>query len=110
MEGEHSLVLEEVVGGKIEVSRPKAIVAGSSSRDASSDRSGYGFDAQGEENRVVDPCESARNYDFGALTVTVGHIQQLEALGYFAEGFAHEPGEEVVPEAISIASSLAMGQ
>jgi hypothetical protein len=28
----------------------------------------------------------------------VGHIQQLEALGYFAKGSALEPGEEVVPK------------
>jgi hypothetical protein len=28
----------------------------------------------------------------------VGHIRQLEALRYFAEGSAREPGEEAVPE------------
>jgi hypothetical protein len=44
----------------------------------------------------MDPRESAWSYDFGASTITVGHIRQLEALGYFAEGSACEPGEEVV--------------
>jgi hypothetical protein len=46
----------------------------------------------------VDPRESEQSYDFGASTVTVGCIRQLEALGYFAEGSAREPGEDVIPE------------
>jgi hypothetical protein len=44
----------------------------------------------------LDLRESKRSYDFGPITVTIDHIRQLEALGYFIEGFAHEPGEEVV--------------
>jgi hypothetical protein len=39
-----------------------------------------------------------QRYDFGALTITMGRIHQLEALGYFAEGSMHEPGEEVVSD------------
>jgi hypothetical protein len=44
----------------------------------------------------VDPRESLRCYDFGPSTVIVGHIRQLESLGYFAKGSACEPGEEVI--------------
>jgi hypothetical protein len=52
--------------------------------------------------------------DFGASTVTVGPIRQLEALGYFSEGSVREPGEEVVPEpaddeAISFEQFFAVG-
>jgi hypothetical protein len=47
---------------------------------------------------VVDPCKSARSYDFGLSTVTVGRILQLEALRYFAEGSVREPREETIPE------------
>jgi hypothetical protein len=46
----------------------------------------------------MDPHESTWSYDFGPSIITVGRIRQLEALGYFAEGSAHEPGEEVIPE------------
>jgi hypothetical protein len=46
----------------------------------------------------VDPCESVWSYNFGPSTITVGRIRQLGALGYFAEGSAREPGEEVIPE------------
>jgi hypothetical protein len=46
----------------------------------------------------VDPRESVWSYDFGASTVTVGRICELEALGYFAEGSMREPGEEVFPD------------
>jgi hypothetical protein len=35
---------------------------------------------------------------FGPSTVTVGRIQHLALLGYFAEGTAREQGEEVVSE------------
>jgi hypothetical protein len=46
----------------------------------------------------VDPCELAWSYDFGVSLVTVGRIQQLQTLGYFAEGSACEPGEGTVPK------------
>jgi hypothetical protein len=73
MEGEHSPILD-VVGNEAEVSRPEATVTTTSSGDIMSGRSGDGTDAQGEESGAVDPRESARSYDFGALTVTVGRI------------------------------------
>jgi hypothetical protein len=46
----------------------------------------------------VDPHEFAWSYDFGVSSVTVGHIRQLESLGYFTEGFVCEPGEETILE------------
>jgi hypothetical protein len=95
MEGERSLILD-VVGDETEVSWPEATMTGSLSGDTSSGRSRDGTDAQGEESGVVDPREFVWSYDFGASIVTVGHFRQLEALGYFAEGFAREPREEVV--------------
>jgi hypothetical protein len=98
MEGERSPVIEEVVGGEKEVSRQEETLTGSSSRDASSDKFGYCTEAQGKESETVDPHESSRSYDFGASTVTIGRISQLETLGYFAKGSTCEPGEEVVPE------------
>jgi hypothetical protein len=44
----------------------------------------------------VDPHESSRSYVFGPSTITVGRIQHLALLGYFAEVTAREQGEEVV--------------
>jgi hypothetical protein len=41
--------------------------------------------------------ESTRSDDFGASSVTVGHIRQLESLRYFAKGSAREPGEDIAP-------------
>jgi hypothetical protein len=98
MEGEHSPVIEWVVGGETEVSRPEETTTGSSSGDASSDKFGDGTYAPGEESKIVDPLESSRSYDFGASTATIGRIRQLETLGYFDEGSAREPGEEVILE------------
>jgi hypothetical protein len=46
----------------------------------------------------MDPCKLVRSYEFGASSVTVGHIHQMESLGYFTEGSAREPGEEIVLE------------
>jgi hypothetical protein len=45
----------------------------------------------------VDPRELMWSDEFGASLVTVGHICQMESLGYFIEGSAHEPGEEIMP-------------
>jgi hypothetical protein len=39
-----------------------------------------------------------QSYDFGASSVTVGRIHQLDSLGYFAEGSMHELREETVWE------------
>jgi hypothetical protein len=44
----------------------------------------------------VDPCEAEHSYDLVPSIVTVTHIRKLEALGYFIEGSAREPGEEVI--------------
>jgi hypothetical protein len=46
----------------------------------------------------MDLHESTRSYDFGASSITLGHIHQLESLRYFVEASAHEPREETVPE------------
>jgi hypothetical protein len=93
MVGEHSLVPEEVVGGEAEVPRPEVTVTDSSFGEDTSDRSRDDTSDQDKESGVVDPRESSRSYDFGPLTVTVGRIRQLEALGYFAKGSVREPGE-----------------
>jgi hypothetical protein len=74
MAGEHSLVLEEAVGGEAEVPRPEVAVSDSSFRGDTSDRSGDDIGDQDEESGAVDPRESARSYDFGPSTMTVGRI------------------------------------
>jgi hypothetical protein len=99
MEGERSPILD-VVGEEAEVSRPEVSVTGSSSEDTSSGGSENGANVEGEESGAVNPRESVRSYDFGALTVTVGRIRQLEVLGYFVEGSTCELGEEVVPDPV----------
>jgi hypothetical protein len=98
MVGEHSLVLEEVVGGEAEVPRMEVTATDSSSREDTSDRSRDDTSNQDEESGAMDPRESSRSYDFWPSSVIVGCIRQLEALGYFAKGSAREPGEEVIPE------------
>jgi hypothetical protein len=98
MEGNRSPVPEEVVTGEAEVSWPDATASGSSSGGDSGDRFRDGTDGHDEESGTVDLREVERSYDFGSATVTVGCIRQLEALGYFIEGSAHEPSEEVVPD------------
>jgi hypothetical protein len=69
MEGERSPVLEEVVGREAEVCRLEAAMTGSYSRDDSNDGLRDVTDAKGEESGAIDPCESARSYDFGASTL-----------------------------------------
>jgi hypothetical protein len=98
MAGEHSRVLEEAVGGEAEVPRLEVIATDSSSEGDTRDWSRDDTGDQDEESGAVDPREFAWSYDFGPSTITVGRIRQLEALGYFAEAFAHELGEEVIPE------------
>jgi hypothetical protein len=69
---EHSLVLEEAVGGEAEVPRSEVTVTNSSSGGDTSDRSRDGTSDQDEESGAVDPCESMWSYDFGPLIVTIG--------------------------------------
>jgi hypothetical protein len=98
MAGEHSPVQEEVVGVEAAVPRPKVCATDSSSKNDTSDQSG-GESGDGDEaSRAVNQRESERSYDFGASIIIVGRIRQLEALGYFPEGSACEPGEEVIPK------------
>jgi hypothetical protein len=80
------------------VSRLEATATGSSFEGESGDRSKGGFDSHHDESRAMDPCEAECSYDFRPSTVTVDHIQQLEALGYFIEGSMQELGEGVVPD------------
>jgi hypothetical protein len=95
MEGEGSPVID-IMGNVPEGPLPEASTASFSS-DASS--SGAASDvAETKAEASVDPCELMRSYEFGASSVTVGHIRQMESLGYFVEGSTCEPGEEIVPE------------
>jgi hypothetical protein len=59
MAGEHSTVLEEVVGGEAEVPRPEVIATDSFSGEDTSDRSRDDIGDQDEESGTVDPCESS---------------------------------------------------
>jgi hypothetical protein len=103
MEGEGSPILD-VIGDVskvpvLEVSRKaplsEASTTGSSSDDSLEMVTSYDIEAQAEDTLVMDPREAARSYDFGASSVTVGHIRQLNTLAYFAKGSAHEPREEL---------------
>jgi hypothetical protein len=96
LEGDRSPVPDEIPAGKTEVPRPKATATGSPSKGDSGDRSKGGSSGCDEESTAMDPRESKHSYDFRPSTVTVSRIRQLEALGYFIEGFACEPSEEVV--------------
>jgi hypothetical protein len=94
IEEEHSPIID-IVGDMPNAPLPEALMASSSS-DASS--GGAASDvAEIEAEDVVDPREHEQCYDFGASSVIVGRIQQLESLRYFAEGSEHEPGEETIP-------------
>jgi hypothetical protein len=62
------------------------------------DRSRDGIGDHDEESGVMDPRECERSYDFRPSTITVSHIRQLEALGYFIKVSVRETGEEVVPD------------
>jgi hypothetical protein len=74
MEEEHSLILD-IVGDEPEAPWLEVSVTGSSSKDSSGGGSGDDADAKVEDIRVVDLHESVRSYNFGASTVTVGHIR-----------------------------------
>jgi hypothetical protein len=54
--------------------------------------------AEAEHTIVMGLRESAWSCDFGASSVTVGLICQLESLRYLAEGSACEQGEETILE------------
>jgi hypothetical protein len=95
MEGEGSLIID-IVGDASKGPLPEASMA-SSSLDASLGEVASDASKTDVED-TTDPQELARSYDFGASSVTVSRIRQLESLGYFAEGSACELGEETVPE------------
>jgi hypothetical protein len=106
MEGEGFPILD-VVGDESKVSLSevsmkvplsKVSTTGSSSDDSSEAVTSDDAETQVEDTLVLDPHEAVRSYDFGASSVTVGRIHQLESLGYFAEGSVHEPGEEIIVE------------
>jgi hypothetical protein len=42
--------------------------------------------------------ENSQTYCFGALTITQGHIREMVDKGYFTEGEARAPREEITPE------------
>jgi hypothetical protein len=42
--------------------------------------------------------ENSRMYNFGASTVTLGHIKEMEERGYFADSEARAPGAKAVQE------------
>jgi hypothetical protein len=98
MEGEGSPVID-IVGNALKGPLPEASEASmaSSSSDTSSSRAASDVAETGAE-ASVDPRELTRSYEFGASSVTVGRIRQMESLGYFAEGSVRESGEEIVPE------------
>jgi hypothetical protein len=95
MEGEGSPVIY-IMGDAPKGPLPEASTANSSS-DASSSRAASDV-AKTKAQASVDPCELTWSYKFRASSVIVGRIRQMESLGYFTEGSAREPGEEIVPE------------
>jgi hypothetical protein len=58
--------------------------------------SGYGnFDSVDEK---ASDNENSHTYNFGASTITLGHIKEMEEKGYFVNGEARAPGAETMPE------------
>jgi hypothetical protein len=95
MEGKGSPVID-IVGDAPKGPFSKASTASSSSNASSSGASSDVAEIQAEA--FVDPREVMWSYEFGASSITVDHIHQMESLGYFTEGSAREPGEEIVSE------------
>jgi hypothetical protein len=93
MEEEHSPTID-IMGDASMVPLSEASTASSSS-NASSGAAANDV-AKTKADDVVDPRELAWSFDFGASSVTVGRIQQLESLRYFAEGSAPKLGEETI--------------
>jgi hypothetical protein len=95
MEGEGSPVID-IVGDALKGPLAEALTT-SSSTDASS--VGPSSDVAEVEAEVsTNPLELTRSYEFGVSSVMVGHIRQMESVGYFAKGPVRETGEEIVPE------------
>jgi hypothetical protein len=88
----------DIVANEPEAPRLEMSATGSLSEDSSRRGSRDNVDDKAEDIRVVDPHESVWSYDFGASTVSVSHIRQLESLGYFAKGSTCELGEETIQE------------
>jgi hypothetical protein len=97
MEGECSLILD-IVGDELEVPWLEMSAIGSSSEGSSGGGFGHNANAKAEDIGAMDPHESTQSYDFGASTITIGCILQLESLGYFAEGSMRKTGEETILE------------
>jgi hypothetical protein len=95
MEGEGSPIID-IMG---DASKEPLLEASTASSSSGASSLGAASDvAKAEADVSVDPCELMRSYDFGASSVTVSRMWQLESLGYFAEGLARQLGEEMVPE------------
>jgi hypothetical protein len=114
MEGEGSPI-NDIVGDALKGPLPEASEASTASSSSNASSSGATTDvAETKVEASVDPCELARGNEFGASLVTVGHIRQMESLGYIIEGSAHEPREEIVPgpnsdEAVVFEDFFSMG-
>jgi hypothetical protein len=92
-------MIEEVrAPNMMEVPHPEEPVMSSSSRGSSSSGSESDNAAQEEGSEAVDPRESSQSYVFGPSIIMVDRVRKMASLGYFAEGTAREPGEEVVLE------------
>jgi hypothetical protein len=74
MEEERSPILD-IVGDVSRVPLPEVSTASSSSNASSGGAASDEAKAEAEDTVVVDPRESARSYDFGASSVTMGRIR-----------------------------------
>jgi hypothetical protein len=95
MEGESKPVID-IVGDTLKAPLPEASTASSWSDASSGGAASDVAKAKAEDAR--DLRKLPWSYDFGASLVTVGCIQQLESMRYFAKGSAHKPREETVLE------------
>jgi hypothetical protein len=95
MEGEGSLVID-IVGDAPKGPLSETSTASSSSKASSSGAASDVVETEAEAS--VDPRELMWSYEFRASLVAVGRIRQIESLGYFAEGSARQPREEIILE------------
>jgi hypothetical protein len=79
MEEERSPILD-VVSDVSKVPLPVVLMASSSSGESSLGVASGDAEAEAEDTIVMDPCESTQSYDFGASSIAVGRIRQLESL------------------------------
>jgi hypothetical protein len=79
MEEECSPIFD-IVGDASKVPLLEDSMASSSSGASIGGAASDEAEAEAEDTVVVDPRESLRSYDFGASSITVGRIQQLESL------------------------------